>query len=309
MLSHPVPSVPAMKTEWRTVAERQHGLVTLSQLFDSGVTQRQVFGLVRRRVVRRARRGVYAVVGTPPSWKQSVLAAVSRAGDQAVASHRSAAALWSFRYVPDGQLEITVPREQCMEIKGVRVHRSSHLLDVDIAHRDAIPCTTFERTLCDLTTQLSTTQLARTLDDGLRRRVCTIPRLAHCAERLESGPGRHMSVIRSLLVERGVDFNPGGSNSELRVLEVVRDAGLPVPVQQFALRIEGRHYELDYAWPERMLFAEYYGLNVHSLPSAVAHDSERLTALVAHGWTPLVFTDATSDRVIEDRVRAALAAA
>jgi len=47
-------------------------------------------------------------------------------------------------------------------------------------------------------------------------------------------------------------------------------------------------------------------LAFHMGASAVAYDSERMTALVAAGWLPLVFTDTSSDREIVERTTAAL---
>ena len=61
------------------------------------------------------------------------------------------------------------------------------------------------------------------------------------------------------------------------------------------VKVNSHAYELDFAWPDRQVFAEYYGLRVHSGASAVAYDSSRLTDMVAEGWRPLVFTDYTPD--------------
>jgi hypothetical protein len=149
-------------------------------------------------------------------------------------------------------------------------------------------------------------QIGRTFDDGLRRSVASLRKLERCAERLESGPGRRMSMIREALASRGSGYDPGGSNSELRVLDVLRKAGVALPVQQFRVQIGRRRYVLDYAYPDFMIFAEYYGLAVHMGASAVAHDNARLTDLVAAGWLPLVFTDSSSDREIVERTTAAL---
>ena len=113
--------------------------------------------------------------------------------------------------------------------------------------------------------------------------------------------------MKTLLSERDASFDPGGSASELYVLKVLRDAGFPEPVQQYPVRVDGHHYVLDFAWPDRRVCVEYYGLAVHSGVSAVAHDNSRLTALVTARWRPLVFTDKSSDREIVDRVREALA--
>jgi hypothetical protein len=144
------------------------------------------------------------------------------------------------------------------------------------------------------------------LDDGLRRGDVSLELLLRCSARLDSGPGRKLGIIKTLLAERDANFDPGGSASELYVLKVLRDAGIPEPAQQFPVRVGGHNYVLDFAWPEQRVCVEYYGLAVHSGVSAVAHDNSRLTALVIEGWRPLVFTDKSSDREIVDRTRAAL---
>jgi hypothetical protein len=115
-----------------------------------------------------------------------------------------------------------------------------------------------------------------------------------------------MSVVRSLLATRGVDFDPGGSRSELQVLDVFRRAGLPMPVQQLRIRSGSKHYRPDFAWPDHKVLAEYYGLPFHVGAGAVVADSARLTALSAAGWLPLVFTHASTDSEIVERTSAAL---
>jgi hypothetical protein len=285
---------------------RQHGLVTRSQLLETGATGRQVDRLVRSGELERVRRGVYLLAGVPRSWSQGLHAGVVAGGPGAVASHSSAARLWGFAYWPDAGFEITVPRGRAPRLEGIRVHSSSFLEATDIAERDGVPCTSFERSLCDSTTQLSWLQTARTLDDGLRRNLASLDRLRDCVLRLDSGPERRLTVIQGLLVERSSAFDPGGSASELRVMEVLREAQLPLPVQQHRVRIGGRTFFLDYAYPPAMAFIEYYGLGIHGSPSAVVYDSDRLTTLSAAGWRPLIFTDATSDAEIVAKTSALL---
>jgi very-short-patch-repair endonuclease len=72
------------------------------------------------------------------------------------------------------------------------------------------------------------------------------------------------------------------------------------------VRVGSKTYRPDFAWPEHKVFAEYYGLPFHTGANAVVDDSERLTALVAAGWLPLVFTQASSDREIVERTTSAL---
>jgi hypothetical protein len=271
------------------------------------LSERQIAGLRKRRVTERVRRRVDRVVGSPHTWEQAALAAVLSIGDDAAASHSSGARLWDYRYLSDEEcLEVVVPRRSLVIADGVRVHRTVLLDAADVTTRNGVRVTTYERTLCDLTTQLSWLQAGKVLDDGLRRKVATLDRLRDCLERLDSGPRRRLTVIHSLLSQRQSDFNPGGSGSELRLLELVREAGLPEPVQQYRMRVNGATYYLDYAWPSHQVFAEWYGLPWHIGASAVAYDSARTTAMSTVRWRPLIFTDASSDEEIVRDLRSAL---
>ena len=234
------------------------------------------------------------------------MARVLAAGSEGVASHGAAARLWTFAYLPEGELDVTVLAASSDRPRRRDLHRTTILPPADFTERAGIPCTSFERTLCDCTTRLSPFQLGRVLDDGLRRNLASLGELMKCAARLDSGPGRRLRLIQQLLEQRDESFDPGGSASELRVLKVLTDAQLPAPIQQHAVDVDGRRFVLDFAWPERRLFAEYYGLAVHSGASAVASDNARLTALVADGWRPLVFTDATPDHEIIQSVKSLL---
>jgi hypothetical protein len=288
------------------VLAAQHGLITLAQLRDEGVSDDQRYRLVRRRLLRRTRPGVFAVVGGRNSWERGLLAVVLSVNG-AVASHASAARLWRFEPRPEDRYEITVARSHRSDVRGVAFHSSSAFGADDVVIRDDIACTSFERTLADCTALLRDYQLGRVLDNGLRRGVASLSRLAKCAERLESGPGRHMSVVRMLLAERGIGFDPGGSRSELHLLDVWRAAGVPLPVQQHRVKVGSKSYRPDFAWPDTKIFAEFYGLPFHIGATAVVSDSERLTALSSAGWLPLVFTHASTDRDIVERVVEALA--
>jgi hypothetical protein len=281
------------------LARDQYSLVTRQQLLDAEFKRATIATLLRSGALRPVRPGVYATFGSIRDWRQEVMAATLAFGDAAVASHASAAHLWEFVHLPEDDLAITVKSDFTPRVRGV--HRTTILPDDDITSRSGIPCTTFERTLCDCTALLSPFQLGRVLDDGLRRRDVCLDELGRCAGRLDSGPHRRLGIVKRLLVERDGSFDPGGSASELHLLQVMRDGGLPDPVQQYPVRLRGRSYFLDFAWPDQLVCVEYYGLAVHSGASAVASDNERLTALIGAGWRPLVFTDATPDQhVVRD---------
>lgn len=293
----------------REVMERQHAIVTRAQLSEAGFSNHRIRGLLATQRIRPLRRNVYTVVGAPATFEQRLLAVVLFAGPGAVASHTAAAQLWDFARLPPYRLEVTVPGEMRVRLKDAAIHRSVRLEAIDRTAIRGIPCTTFERTVCDTTTALSFTQLGRVLDEGLRRGVTTLTRVHACVERLDSGPGRRLTPVKQLLAERGHAYEPGGSGEELRVLQTLRAAGLPLPVQQHEVAVGGASYVLDFAWPELKVFVEWYGLPYHIGAAAVVGDSARLTALVAEGWTPLVFTSRSPTTEIVGKTRAALALA
>jgi hypothetical protein len=298
-LSQALRMVPGMTPQLSSIddlARAQRSLVTRQQLAEAEFTRAAIAGLLRTGALRSIRPGIYATLGSMRDWRQELMATVLAFGSGAVASHSSAARLWDFIHRPEEAVEVTA--ECAFTRRGSGLHRTSVLPDDDRTERSGIPCTSFERTLCDCTTLLSPFQLGRVLDDGLRRHDASIDRLQRCVARLDSGPGRRLAVIKTLIDQRDASFDPGGSASELHVLGVIRDAGLPLPVQQHPVRVGHRTYVLDFAWPDRRVFAEYYCLAVHSGASAVAHDNERLTALAGAEWHPLIFTDATPDQEI-----------
>src|SRR3954453_13206279 len=105
----------------------QFGLITRAQMRELKLSDNQIKRILGTGRLRRIRSGVFVVVGAPDSWERGLLAAIFRAGDDAVASHSAAAKLWGFRYAPEPRYELTVPRSKILEIDGVRIHRSRHL--------------------------------------------------------------------------------------------------------------------------------------------------------------------------------------
>jgi hypothetical protein len=59
---------------------------------------------------------------------------------------------------------------------------------------------------------------------------------------------------------------------------------------------------LDFAWPDRLVYAEYNGLAFHSGASAVAHDDARTSALSELGWRGLFFDETTPERRIIEQL-------
>ena len=75
------------------IADRQLGLVTTIQLERCGVTEGQLRRLVRDGILLAVHRGVYRTTGSPWGCTERALAACFACGEEAVASHRTAALL------------------------------------------------------------------------------------------------------------------------------------------------------------------------------------------------------------------------
>jgi hypothetical protein len=92
------------------LAARQHGLVAISQIEPDVASP----AVIRHRVARgrwaKVAEGVYRIAGAPVTWESQVLASVLAGGPKAVASHRTAGALWDLDGCRPGMPEVSVPR-------------------------------------------------------------------------------------------------------------------------------------------------------------------------------------------------------
>jgi hypothetical protein len=197
------------------LAARQYGLITYAQLRSLGMTR----GMLRLRVedgrLRLVRRGVYAIGGAPPSWQQTVLAAVLAAGPDAVASHVTAGRLWGLKHCDPlpGSSRIHVTAPVRVRIDGTTTHCRDLGRD-QRRTRLGVPVTSPERTLLDLAGTLTGTELGQCVDDALRRGLVRLGRL-RLAVAAAAGPGRRPSkALRAVLADRMPGYDPGDSDWE-----------------------------------------------------------------------------------------------
>jgi hypothetical protein len=265
-------------------AARQHGVITLAQAAELGITRDQAAYRVRAGHWRRLHAGVLAVAGAPETFEQAVTAAVLAGEDGALASHSTAAMLWGFPAQDRESVEITVPRPRLPRLRGVRVHRTARLDDGDRSVVGGIPTTSIPRTLVDLTAVRGIGWIARAMDEALRANRTIITDVRRCAERLGGAPGRRPSVVRLLVSER-LALGGGKTESWLErvVLGVLLEAGVPEPVAQHPVTISGRRYRLDFAWPDQRVDLEVDG-PWHTTYATIQRDRQRDLALRRAGW-------------------------
>ncbi|MBV8983000.1 MAG: DUF559 domain-containing protein [Acidimicrobiia bacterium] len=83
------------------------------------------------------------------------------------------------------------------------------------------------------------------------------------------------------------------------MLSWLTGAGLPPPRQQYRVRIKGKTYKLDLAYPDELVDIEGDGFDTHRTRTAFDEDRERANALSIAGWLVLRFTSrSTQDEVV-----------
>jgi very-short-patch-repair endonuclease len=245
-----------------SLAEKQWGVVTRTQLLALGVGEGAIRHRLRTGWLIRVHRGVYALGHTALRKEGRWLAAVLACGEGAVLSHRSAAALWGLRATAAQRIEVSVPRSRD-GIAGVAVHRPRRLAPDEVTEKDGIPATTPTRTLHDLQRLLTPDEIERARAQAHRMGLVT----GH----------ERAAFTRSPL--------------EARLLTLIRAAGLPEPeVNAWMTFGGGEEQQVDFLWRAQRVIAEADGRRDHDTGRAVEADRRRdQTALVA-GFVPVRFT-------------------
>jgi len=266
-------------------ARGQQGVFSRARALAAGATPRMIQTRIDSGRWERLHRGVYRIGGTPRSWQGSLLAACLAAGQRAVVSHRSAAALWRFRDRETRRLEITVPRHASAQLGGVTIHRSSRLDGIDRTAIDGIPVTSASRTLIDLAAVVPRGVVEEALDDALRRRLTTLSGLRARLRHLGGSGRTGTAAIRALLEQRDPRSAIPESVFETRLLRALRAARLPKPVLQHRI-YDGRRLVavVDFAYPAERVAIEADGYRWHSGRARWARDLARRNTLTALGW-------------------------
>lgn len=168
-----------------------------------------------------------------------------------VASHRAAAQLHGI--LETAHLEVTVPLASIPRAPGVAVHRSASLGLSQVDRSTALPRTRVARTLIDLSA-IDTALAAEALDTALSRRLVTPDYLRRQLEALGRQGRKGAGIIDRLLADGPTRAE---STFERRLFQLLRAAGLPLPVPQYEVPLGGgRCARLDCAYADRLLAIE-----------------------------------------------------
>jgi hypothetical protein len=245
------------------IASGNHGSVTRAELLRAGITVAEIKHRIRCGALLRERRGVYRVGHAAPSREASYMGAVRVAGAGTVLSGLAAAHLFSLIRRSAPEPEVTAPRRRRM--KGLRATHS----DVPPDERTiwlGIPVTSVARTLVDIAGRLTADELARAVHEASVRYGTTPERVERVLQRRPRARGA--ATLRRIL--RG-DIHVTLSELERRFLELLRDAGLPLPDETNALVGEHR---VDCRWRRRVT-VELDSFRFHNTRYAFEQDRRR----------------------------------
>lgn len=255
---------------------RQHGVVSVAQLTDLSISERQRRTWLDAGVLSVEAPGVLALAGAPRSVERTQRAGLLCLGPHAVVSREGAARLHRFDRARPDVVEFTVPRAERTSRSSYRVHSTLVLPPIDVVEVDGYPCTSATRTVIDLAyAKVGRFRLEAAIDTAVRSGASSPSLLV---ERLTAlrGKGRWgVRLLDRLLVDTG-----GHTMLERRFLTLMRRAGLPRPSTQVIHRHDGRAYaRVDFCFQDVGIVVEVSGRKGHSSPAERARDAQRRNEL------------------------------
>jgi very-short-patch-repair endonuclease len=260
------------------LAARQHGVVSRRQLRAIGFGSDAINYRLRTGRLHVIYPGVYAVGHSLLQPYSRYMAAVLACGPTALASHRTAGAVLGLCPAPSRGAEVTVAGAGGRIRRGITVHSTRSLHPTEIGACERIPCTSPARTLVDLAAVLDRRRLRRALERSVELRV--LDGRAMDASLLRARGRKGTGVLRELLANLYGEAPPTRTELERLFLELVRDAGLPLPVVNAYVGA----YEVDFHWPARRLIVETDGRATHDTPHQFEEDRRRDLELTLAGW-------------------------
>lgn len=148
------------------------------------------------------------------------------------------------------------------------IHRSESL-EGDLTTLRGIPITTVERTLVDLAPTISDRAMARAVREAVRLEQTTLVQLGSALGRFRGRRGVRR-LAATIARYAGLPLERVRSGSEVRALEVLRDAERPMP----RLNVDVAGEEADLSWPNWRLIIEIDGDPFHKDKGADARKED-----------------------------------
>jgi very-short-patch-repair endonuclease len=267
------------------IARRQHGVVTRKQLLDARVSKEEIRWRIKRGALLVVHPGVYRVGHKAPSIEARYIAAVLACGEGAVLSGMAAGYLWGLIKGSAPPPEVTTPKDR--KVKGVQIRRARRR-ETEATTHHGIPITTVPRTLVDISSMLSSADLARACHEAGVLHGTTPRQVEEVLNKRPTTPAAKQ-LRKVMNGEVHVTLSP----LERAFLKRLRAAGLPEPVMN---RKAGER-RVDCRWSDHRLTVELDSYRYHSSRHAWELDRRREREAHARGDD---FRRYTRDDVFEE---------
>ncbi|MDO8390467.1 MAG: type IV toxin-antitoxin system AbiEi family antitoxin domain-containing protein [Actinomycetota bacterium] len=263
-------------------AQRHHGLATIAAAAHLGISRSTWYRGIASAQFEQLYPNVARLWGSPDTFHQRALAAVWATGGDAMASHRTSAALWGIERPTADPLDVLLPsRVRHALPHGVVIHRPRDLLDLRPIMRHMVPTTNPMRMLLDLGA-VDPGAVADAMIQVMTAKVAS-PAAIRSALYRHARQGRTgITALRVALQEWLDDELPPDSELERVMARVLRQYRLP-PVT-FHARAAG--FEVDFLVTGSTIVIECDGWGSHGLNrNQFEFDRLRDADLTAAGYT------------------------
>jgi hypothetical protein len=288
------PVAPHVDQLIAATAHGQRGLVTYPQLVEIGLSGAAVAKRVDAGRLHRIHPGVYAVGHQALDHEALVMAAILWSNDGCAAG-RCAARLWRIYDRGRPSVEILSARRH-RPLDTVVVRYGRHVPERDVTVLRGLRITTPERTIAELSEDLSRHQLAFAMHELRRRRLAGRESIARIVREHPHRRG-HPAMVAALALH---DAGSAGtfSGAEDRALELLADAGFPEPLVNVRMRLGRWQPRIDLRWPELRLGVEIDGPE-HRLPARRIRDRELDAAMRRAGYVLIRIPVAFVEGIVE----------
>lgn len=272
------------------MARSQYGTFHRDQALALGHTEATIRSRLASGRWLSVHREVYRLATAPATWPQALMAACLLGVEGTYVSNLSAAGLWRLSGFGEGPLEVSAPRQVSGD-PNVTFRRTGLLPEAD---RDAVgplPVSNVTRTLIDIAAIVDLGVVEAALDGAIQQRLTSVARITWRLDVVGSRGLSGAAAIRRLIRDRTATADRTESALERKFLNLVRDAGLPLPEAQYVLRDRGRPFaRADFAYPAQRLIVELDGYRYHSGKARWERDLDRRNRIQSLGWTVLNVT-------------------
>lgn len=257
-----------------TLADLQHGTLARVQLLALGVTQRQIQRRVRSGHLHRISPGVYAVGRRRLTPEGDRMAAFLAAGSGARLSGWSGATQRLLLPQAGSRVDLAIPSERRVRLPGIVVTRT-RLIPSEVSIANGIPTHTVARLLLDLARRRDDLEaLEWAWRQAIYNKTLALDAVQVVLGDHDGEPGT--AALRALCDRRATLMGTLRNRFELRMLSIIREAGLPEPLCNEPYVVgPGITLRPDFRVPSLNLVLESDGRAGHDDVEFVLTDDER----------------------------------